>query len=610
MKINVLFATILSILLISGTLAFAQNIIGASSIHAPAVDLSNNIGQLTNISVVVTHGTGAVKIIGPSQVANDTKQSAYYAAKYASSFLGLSFSNYNFTYDIHDINANVSGPSAGAAMTLIAISALSHKPLIQNFTITGTIMNGSIGEIGGIYDKASAAQRNGMEFILVPAVPPSSQEAELYYLVQSRFGIPLVQVSNISQALPYAYGVEPPNNKTNFTFYTNLTPNLLHEANLTCSNQCYESLFPGLVNFTFNITQQEINALTLPGFSDARAQMQAILNQGVAIAAKGYLYTGADQSFLDYINAFYFANSGASIYGGLSILSQINATCNSLSPPQMTAQNYEWLLQGELRQLWGSYTSSSTISAYNTSIFNSDQVLQSLYQGAEANAWCGAANFIYTNVNSTGAGVSQSSSLRAIAARRISRATAYGSNLYLATAQKAYSEGNYALAMLDSEYGYSEGYANSYFGMNTSTLDAMATSLATNSSSLFGAWPAQFENEAMFYVAQSRLTSNATSAHEYAYQAYSTALLGRQIANDTLVISQNLIPETPPSTEAGSTLTVFPAAIKIYLLLTLILIILIVLLIIDFAILSMLLKLTRQSNSQRNGGSKKKQKGR
>ena len=56
-----------------------------------------------------------------------------------------------FHYQIDDNFANVSGPSAGTAMTLLALSPLSHKKLLDNFTVTGVInYNGTIGEIGGV----------------------------------------------------------------------------------------------------------------------------------------------------------------------------------------------------------------------------------------------------------------------------------------------------------------------------------------------------------------------------------------------------------------------------------------------------------------------------
>ncbi len=48
-------------------------------------------------------------------------------------------------------------------MTLLAISALSHKQLRQDFTMTGTGGCGERpGEVGGVYDKVGAAANAGV----------------------------------------------------------------------------------------------------------------------------------------------------------------------------------------------------------------------------------------------------------------------------------------------------------------------------------------------------------------------------------------------------------------------------------------------------------------
>ena len=172
--------------------------VGTASIPAPAVIPSGNGEALTTINLTVTSGTGNVTVSGPAEVGSSTLQSAYTAAQYASSYMGTNFSKYNFAYFIASASSNVTGPSAGAAMTLLAISALGHKQLRNDFTITGTISSdGSIGEIGGVYNKVDAAYQNGLDLVLVPKVPASSSEDELYLLVQTQFGIPLVQVANI-----------------------------------------------------------------------------------------------------------------------------------------------------------------------------------------------------------------------------------------------------------------------------------------------------------------------------------------------------------------------------------------------------------------------------
>ena len=146
----------------------AQTLIGSASIRAPAVIITNNTGSLTNISVVVTSGNGFVNVTGPRIVGASTLESAYTAAMYASNYTDHNFSHYNFTYSILNAGDNVSGPSAGAAMTILAISAITNKQIRNDFTMTGAISpNGSIGEIGGVYDKAGAAKNNAMQFILV-----------------------------------------------------------------------------------------------------------------------------------------------------------------------------------------------------------------------------------------------------------------------------------------------------------------------------------------------------------------------------------------------------------------------------------------------------------
>ena len=67
-----------------------------------------------------------------------------------------------------------------------------------------------MGLIGGAYNKVGAAKQGGMGFMFVPATAGSSFEALLYYLTQQSFGIPVVEVGNVSQALPYAFGPAPP----------------------------------------------------------------------------------------------------------------------------------------------------------------------------------------------------------------------------------------------------------------------------------------------------------------------------------------------------------------------------------------------------------------
>ncbi|MGC8647659.1 MAG: S16 family serine protease [Candidatus Micrarchaeia archaeon] len=544
---------ILSIFVIAGMilqLSWAGTLIGSAEIHAPAVILQTNQGALTTINLNITTGNGNVSILGPQSIGSSTIESAITASKYASSLLGKDFYNYNFTYTILNETTSVSGPSAGAAMTLLAISAFTHKPLRQDFTITGTInQNGTIGEIGGVYDKVSAAKKYNMDFVLVPMASGSSSENELYYLVQNTFGIPLVQVSNISEAMDYAFNssFNPYAHETYYKFYTNYYVNNLPLAPLSCTNACNNSIFENLTLYTFNFTNREIDNLSSEGnFSNVSNQLLSVLNQARAIAGKGYLYTGADFSFLDYINAYFFVHHNANITSGLNDLDNISNYCYSLAPPQLTTANYEYVLSGELRQAWAEYTINSTIGMYNLTAQDTDGVLNDLYQGAEANGWCTAASFLYSNsANMNGTPISFSQNLKSIAAARLERTSKY-EGLYLATATIAYEQHNYALAILDADYAYELG-VQPPGNMGTSQLISAANTISANAT--FGVWPSQYADESRFFAYEASIDANASQAHDYALQAYSLANLALQLSNDTKLISHNMIEQAPIITQ-------------------------------------------------------------
>ncbi len=510
-------------------------VVGTSAIHAPAVILSNNSGSITQVDLTVSTGTGNVVILGPSSVGNSTLQSARMAAEYASSYLGMDFNKYNFTYTIADRNASVSGPSAGAAMTLLAVSALSGKPLRTDFTITGTISpDGTLGEIGGVYDKASAARNDGFNFILVPEVPNGSQEDELYLLVQQTFNIPLIQVANITGALHFAlYNSSVSGISSSYNPFTDYHASNLSQAPLACTN-CNYSIFQQLTAFTFNLTSAEIaNVSSYPGFGGISANFTRVLNQSVQISGKGYQYTAADIAFLDYLNSFYFANHLATADSALATMDNINASCSSLAPPQVTRANYEYVIGAELRQSWGSYTLSQEFKHYNTTNIDTDQVLDFLFTAGEANAWCSASGFLYNaSAGVGGTPVSFSPSLRAVAASRIRQASLTGPNLYSVTALQAYKAGNYPLAIIDSDYAVS--IYNTSFNGSTANLTASANAIASNAT--YGIWATQFANEAEFYIQESQMAHNSTVAHTYAVQAYSSSVLAGRISNDTKLI--------------------------------------------------------------------------
>jgi predicted S18 family serine protease len=536
----------------------AQLVVGKASIYAPAVLVTNNTGSITTINLTVYKGDGSVTVVGPTIVGASTTASAETAAAYAANYLSLNFKSYNFTYAIINGGDNVSGPSGGAAMTLLAISALSGKRMLRNFTMTGTISsNGTIGEIGGAFDKSAAAKLYGLSFILVPAAPNDDQENELYLLAQDELGIPLIRVSNISQAYGFAFGQTKniTNYEANYTIFTNINVTSLQQAQLSCSNNCSASQFSQLVSFTFNLTNFTIGMLShTPQLRSITSQEGAMLEQEKALASKGYLYAAADQAFLTYIDTSYFNSYSYSIAQGFSAVQNVTQYCREGGAPQLTTKNYEYVLGGELRQQWGLYTANTTLSVYNGTVETTDDVLLMMRRIATANAWCDSANEMYYIANSTsGDPVVPSTTLAALASNRIALASKYSTDgMYITLAKSALSNRDYPMAILQADYEYALDNASAVAASsNTAALLNMSDRLAMNST--YGTWATQFANEAEFYIQEAQMSPNSTQAHAFASSAYSSALLASQLSADFSAINSNLLPATSAAENSAVT---------------------------------------------------------
>ena len=66
--------------------------------------------------------------------------------------------------------APVDGPSAGLAIAISVLSAITGKPVINDIAMTGEIsISGAVRAVGGVKAKIEAARRAGAKLVLVPA---------------------------------------------------------------------------------------------------------------------------------------------------------------------------------------------------------------------------------------------------------------------------------------------------------------------------------------------------------------------------------------------------------------------------------------------------------
>lgn len=130
---------------------------------------SEGDGLIGFVEAEIVEGDGKILINTNPFLEPDTQFSANVAAEVAQKITGKDLSERNVIFDFNIKSNVVGGPSAGAAMTLALISALENKEARVDVVVTGIILpDGTLGQVGGIAEKAEAANLNGMNTFIVP----------------------------------------------------------------------------------------------------------------------------------------------------------------------------------------------------------------------------------------------------------------------------------------------------------------------------------------------------------------------------------------------------------------------------------------------------------
>lgn len=152
-------------------------------------------GALLNISVEVRPGKGRVLVQTTPLMGVVFQDAANTAVFVAENKTGrqMSSSDIIFSITAPDEIPGVDGPSAGALMTLLTISAIDNNTeLNRSITLTGTIDDeGNIGQIGGVLEKAQAAKAGGKTLFLVPR--ENSQLVTYNYVERKLGGITITE---------------------------------------------------------------------------------------------------------------------------------------------------------------------------------------------------------------------------------------------------------------------------------------------------------------------------------------------------------------------------------------------------------------------------------
>lgn len=188
-------------------------------------------GTTMNITVDIRDGgRGLILVNTEVPTGVDFQTSAKTAVKVAQSITGADLAKKDIIFSISargndssDLQA-ADGPSAGAAMTTLLTSELQGKELKRDVVMTGTINpDGTIGQVGGVPEKAQAAGQYGARLFLVPQGQAvytqqtcqqrtqgpivyqtcQSEQKPLSEYTEKNYSMKVVEVKDIKEALGY-----------------------------------------------------------------------------------------------------------------------------------------------------------------------------------------------------------------------------------------------------------------------------------------------------------------------------------------------------------------------------------------------------------------------
>ena len=185
-------------------------------------------GELLTIEAVALKGKGNIVRTGKlGDVMQESISAAWSVVRSRAESLGIAP---NF-YEKNDIHVHVpegatpkDGPSAGIAMTLAMVSALTNIPVRADVAMTGEItLRGEVLPIGGLKEKLLAALRGGIKHVLIPKDNVKDLE-EIPQNVKDGLEIHAVKwIDEVfewgleSQPVPYVAEMQPENTVENQT---------------------------------------------------------------------------------------------------------------------------------------------------------------------------------------------------------------------------------------------------------------------------------------------------------------------------------------------------------------------------------------------------------
>ncbi len=315
-------------------------------VYAPAVSRTEEgyIGVITEIEIYVEKpGQGDVFFSVNTLTEIDMQASARVAALVASEVTGRDYRSYNYYVKVISEAPIIGGPSAGALMTIAMIAIINNWSLNPKVTMTGMINpDGTIGPVGGIFEKAEAAHRFGIKIFLIPYGQAIVRRVRIVYekigplIVERRYtekvniteyalknwGMIVKEVADIREAIYYFTGYEIPS--------TSLSINIsIPQIVISPLQWMFKELLSSANSLIENTTELKVSNSFIRSsmnrlLSEAKSKMSLANNY----AERGYYYVAASLVFQAVYTTQYANYLGKYGYSGEKILNAIISEVN------------------------------------------------------------------------------------------------------------------------------------------------------------------------------------------------------------------------------------------------------------------------------------------
>lgn len=319
---------------------------GEASHYVPAV--VEDGGGLVRIDVKATPGTGQTFITTYPHTGVATQQSINNAVSYVFSKISKPMNECDILVSIDgNIAEYVDGPSAGVALSVLTYAAVEGRHLRDDATVTGAVdAAGNVGRVGGLYEKARVISRNHIKYFLTPI--HSLHERVLLSNILRTSDLEIIEIENLGEAIDFMI----------FNKSIEKKPLAAPDRALPAIDAYDSSDLDDFKAITLNLI--EIERSVVNKIKTDETEVKEIKNlflneisRQQQLAEKGYLFSAANEAFLDYIDASTVVDmSDPDVVDLTKKANSIMSCLGNLSSDKKTDKNFEWLIGADLRKAW------------------------------------------------------------------------------------------------------------------------------------------------------------------------------------------------------------------------------------------------------------------